>query len=118
MPNPNEYTFVTISEHLGADVHIVEIEADDLARHDGDALEAAKAGHGYNDADSIFCVEDARALAFYILEKTGGDTVAKLLERVKELGAAIENGDPQSIADAWVHHVTPALAATDTVWRA
>lgn len=111
-------TVITISEHLGADVQTIELDAEHLAEHDDDTLEAAKELIGYSDADSIFCVEDARALAFYILEKTGGDTVAKLIERVKALGAAIENGDPQSIADAWVHHVTPALAATDTVWRA
>lgn len=102
MPNPNEFTFVTISEHLGANVHIVEIEADDLERHDGDALEAAKEGHGYNDADAIFSVYDARELAGYILENTpfadgGMDSL------ITDMDAALANGEPEAIVNAWAH---------------
>lgn len=107
--------FVTISEHLGAEVHPMpeDVTPEDIARHDDDELEAFKEAWGYNDADCIFSVEDARAAALYILEQTGGlPPIKKLLERVAALGAAIEEGDPQSIADAWVHYVTPALAET------
>lgn len=107
----NAFTYVAISEHLGAEVHTLAIEAEDLAAHDGDELEAAKEYHGYNDADCIFDVDTARAAALYILEQTGGlPPVKQLLETVAALGKAIEEGDPQTIADAWVYHVTPALA--------
>jgi hypothetical protein len=66
--------FVTISEHLGANIEAMpaDITKKDLAAHDGDALEAFKEYHGYNEADCIFSVEDAREIAFYILDNTGG----------------------------------------------
>lgn len=36
--------------------------------------------------------------------------LAALKERVRELGAAIENGDPQHISDLWIFHVAPLVA--------
>jgi hypothetical protein len=66
--------FVTISEHLGANIEEMpaDVTPEDIAAHDGDELGVFKAHHGYNDADCIFSVEDARDIAFYILEQTGG----------------------------------------------
>lgn len=69
-----KYQYVTISEHLGADLHTVELTEELLAAHDGDALEAAKEMHGYHEADSIFSVGDARNVAEYILSATKPST--------------------------------------------